>query len=100
MGISIFGWKIRSNPGKWIRRQALGGEPITAGNLLDKALEILDYDSTGALLLDLFSGTITADEIKRKLTSDLRDRVMLEIQQATVKLRDVMEALSGVTPAR
>lgn len=95
MRIKLLGLTITSNPGKWVRRQALGGKPVTAGSVLDRALEVLGYASTGELVLALVMRNVTVSDIEDKLAGELRDVVLSELLNALGDLQISIRALAG-----
>jgi len=64
----IGSWVISCHPYEFVRRQLLGGKPVTSGNLLGFLADTTGYPSTAAFVDAVIAGYVTTDTIKAAVT--------------------------------
>lgn len=92
---------MKINIGKWLRRQVFGGKPVTPESTFLLLVNKLGYDTDDisdaviSIALDLYTGQLTAKEIRETLDFESQRILLAEGQ----KWRERIEVLlNAVTP--
>ena len=92
---------MKINIGKWLKRQVFGGAPVTAESTFLLLVNKLGYktddinDAVISMALDLYTGDLTAKEIRETLDYESQRILLVEGQ----KWRERIEVLlNAVTP--
>lgn len=88
--IKIGSWVISCHPYEFVRRQLLGGQPVTAGNLLGFLAETTGYPSTAAFIDAVMVGRVTVDTIKTAVTGAAQAAAVAEF----LKWRDTLNTVA------
>ena len=92
--IKIGSWVISCHPFEFVRRQLLGGQPVTAGNLLGFLADATRYPSTAAFIDAVMAGKVTTDTIKAAVTGAAQAAAVAEF----LKWRDTLNAVATPSP--
>ena len=91
---------MKINIGKWLRRQVFGGKPVTAESTFLLLVNKLGYktddisDAVISIALDLYTGDLTATEIRETLDYESQRILLVEGQ----KWRERIEVLLAAIP--
>lgn len=89
---------MKINIGKWFRRQVFGGEAVTLGSSLELIANVAGYRNMNEVALALISGSVTGNELAKRLGEHSRGVLLKELKASLETLQEQIAEIEATLP--